>query len=191
MKRRQREAVVAALDDKLFEQGSWCGETHLQKSLYFLQELLGVPTGFDFTLYKYGPFSRPLRGELGAMRSDGFLALEPQPAPYGPKLRTTESARRQLIARWPKTLSRYEPELDFVARRLGGLGVGALERLATALWVSRELPDGDRAERAKRIHELKAHVSIEAATEALFQVESMEREVAELPDARARRPAVT
>src|ERR1044072_9312259 len=76
MRRREREAVVAALDDKLFECGSWCGETHLQKSLYFLQELLDVPTGFEYTLYKYGPFSSPLRGELGAMRSDGLLVLE-------------------------------------------------------------------------------------------------------------------
>lgn len=183
MKRRQREAVVAALDDKLFEQGSWCGETHLQKSVYFLQELLRVPTGFDYILYKYGPFSAELREELGSMRSDGFLALLPQPAPYGPKLRTTEAAERQLVVRWPKTLSRFGPQLDFVARQLGGLDVGSLERLATALWVWRELPEADDAERAARIHELKPHVSIEAATGALRRVAGMERAAAALTTA--------
>ncbi len=97
----------------------------------------------------------------------------------------------RILATCSLARSRFRPELDFVARRLGGLGVGALERLATALWVSRELPDSDRAERAKRIHELKPHVTIEAATDALLQVENMEREAAELPDARARRSAVT
>lgn len=180
MKQRQREAVVAALDDKLYESGSWCGETHLQKSVYFLQELLGVPTEFEYILYKFGPFSTELRDELGTMRSDGFLAVVPQPAPYGPKLRTTDMAERQLVGRWGKTLARYEPHLDFVAQRLGGLGVGSLERLATALWVVRELPEADDAERAARINEVKPHVSIEAATEALHRVADMEHEAREL-----------
>lgn len=180
MKRRQREAVVAALDAKLEERGSWCGETHLQKSVYFLQEMLGVPTDFDYILYKYGPFSRELRGELGAMRTDGFLDLVPQPAPYGPTLVTTEAASRQLIARWPKTLQRYDDHLEYVSEQLGGLGVGGLERLATALWVSRELPNSGEKARAERIHHLKPHVSTEEARQALKRVEEMELEVAEL-----------
>ena len=176
MKRRQREAIVAALDEKLAARDSWCGETHLQKSVYFLQEMLGVPTGFPYILYKFGPFSGELRSELGSMRSDGFLELVPQPAPYGPKLHTTPAAERQLLARWPKTIERYDDQLDFVADKLGGLGVGVLERFATALWVSRELPDADDATRALRIHELKHHVSLDDAGEALSRVAEMELE---------------
>jgi hypothetical protein len=42
LKRRQREAVIAALDDKLADHGSWCGETHLQKGVCALQDLLGT-----------------------------------------------------------------------------------------------------------------------------------------------------
>lgn len=178
MERRQREAVVAELGEKLREHGSWCGETHLQKSLYFLQELLEVPTGFDYILYKFGPFSPDLREELGRMRTDGFLDLVPQPAPYGPKLRTTEVARRQLIERWGKTLARYDAQLEYVAEHLGGLGVGSLERLATALWVSREMPDSDNDARAERINEVKPHVSIQAATEALETVAQMKEAAA-------------
>jgi hypothetical protein len=180
MKRRQREAVVAALDSRLAAEGSWCGETHLQKSVFFLQEMLGVPTGFQFILYKYGPFSDELRTELGAMRSDGFLKLVPQPAPYGPKLHTTTAAERQLVARWPRTLEHYGAELDFVAKKLGRMGVGALERMATALWVSRELGSADETARAERINELKPHVSVEQAREALRHVASMEREAVSL-----------
>jgi hypothetical protein len=176
MKRRQREAIVAALDAKLAERDSWCGETHLQKSVYFAQELLGVPTGFDYILYKFGPFSRELRGELGTMQADGFLHLVVQPAPYGPTLRVTDAARRQLIARWPKTLKRHGARLNFIADKLGGLGVGALERLATALWVWRESPEDDETALAQRMHDLKPHVSVESAREALRQVQAMETE---------------
>jgi hypothetical protein len=170
MKRRQREAIVAALDIKLEERGSWSGETHLQKSVYFLQDLLGVPTEFTYILYKYGPFSRELRNELGTMRADGFLELVPQPPPYGPTLAPTPTAERQLIARWPKTLRLYDDELNFVADKLGGLGVGELERLATALWVIREMPEDNDTARAKRINQLKPHVSVDQARSALERV---------------------
>ncbi len=176
MKKRQREAIVAALDARLQAEGSWCGETHLQKSMYFLQELLGVPTQFPYVFYKFGPFSRDLRAELGSMCADGYLELVPQPAPYGPKLHVTDAAERQLIARWPKTLARYEDRLDFVAEELGQLGVGTLERLATALWVSREMPSADVSQRARRVRALKPHVSLEHAEQAVQRVAAMGRD---------------
>lgn len=180
MKRRQREAVIAALDIRLADAGSWCGETHLQKAVYFLQQMLHVPTGYGYILYKFGPFSRDLRGELSTMRADGFLQLVPQPQPYGPTLQTTEAADRQLIKRWPKTLRRYDAHLDFVAAQLGGLGVGELERLATALWVRVEEPlDSDDAQ-AVRINEIKPHVSIDSARAAIRRIQEMETEAAQL-----------
>lgn len=180
MKRRQREALVVALDKRLDEQGSWCGETHLQKAVYFLQALLEVPLGFAYILYKYGPFSRELRGELAAMRADGFLELVPQPAPYGPTLQSTPVADEQLLSKWPKTLTTYGPAINFVAERLGGLGVGELERLATALWVIRDMPEADDPDRARRVNELKSHVSEESALDALRRVHDMERDAAGL-----------
>jgi hypothetical protein len=180
MKKRQREAIVAALDARLQAEGSWCGETHLQKSMFFLQELLEVPTQFPYVFYKFGPFSRDLRAELGSMRADGYLELVPQPAPYGPKLHVTDAAEIQLIARWPKTMARYEARLDFVAEQLGQLGVGTLERLATALWVSREMPAADVTEQARRIHALKPHVSLEHAEQAIERVAAMRRDAEQL-----------
>ncbi len=181
MSERKRAALLVALRDKLYVRGSWCGETHLQKAAYFLQELLGVPLGFRFILYKYGPFSGELRRELGSMRSDGFLELVPQPAPYGPKLHATPVAERQLMGRWPKTLGRYDNHLDFVAEKLGRLGVAPLERLATALWVWREMPGADEATRAQRINELKPHVSVDQARDALRRVSELEHEARSLP----------
>ena len=42
MNEDQRTAVTLSLMDALHQQGSWCGETHIQKALYFLQELAHV-----------------------------------------------------------------------------------------------------------------------------------------------------
>lgn len=186
MKQRQREAVLAALAEELREHDSWCGETHLQKATYLLQELLEVPLGFEHILYKYGPFDYGLRDELALMRADDLIETE-QVRGYGPRLRVTEGGERQLLKRWPKTVRRYRTRLKFVAERFGGKGVGELERLATALWVRRELPDAAVEEQARRLHAIKPHVDIEQAQEALGQVEQWERDAKKLLAVRAAR----
>jgi len=175
MKRRQREAVVLALADKLKDQESWCGETHLQKAAYFLQELAKVPLGLGFILYKHGPFSFELRDEITAMRADGLIKLQLQPYPYGPSLLTTDNGRR-LQKRWPMTLRKYADSIAFVAKQLATKGVAELERLATALYITKKHPGESVESRACRLHELKPHVSISEAQSALQDIDRMIKE---------------
>jgi uncharacterized protein YwgA len=61
MKEAQNRAILVTLIKSLRSKGSWCGETHIQKAAFFLQQLTGVPIDFDFILYKHGPFSFDLR----------------------------------------------------------------------------------------------------------------------------------
>jgi hypothetical protein len=44
----QRSAIVATLVKECRARNSFCGETMVQKSVFFLQELLDVPLEFDF-----------------------------------------------------------------------------------------------------------------------------------------------
>ncbi len=176
MNRLQRAAIVLSLIEKLREKGSWCGETHIQKSIYFLQELAGGAPGYDFILYKHGPFSFDLRDELTACRADGLLDLYVNPVPYGPSLYPTV-AGKSLIERYPKTVGECKAMIDLVAETLAGKGVAALERLATALYVSRHkeqfrIKDGIEAI-ARKINELKPHVNVEDATSALTEIETI------------------
>ena len=69
MERLQRAAVLLSLIEQLKDRGSWCGDTHIQKTTYFLQELLKVPLGFEFILYKHGPYSFDLEDEITALRA--------------------------------------------------------------------------------------------------------------------------
>ncbi len=172
MTRLQRTAVLTRLVERLREQGSWCGETHLQKSAYFLQELLRVPIGCSFVLYMYGPFSFDLSGELSSMCADGLLKLEVQPVPYGPKIATTAEAKA-FQERFPKTLQRYHPQIEFVANNLGCKRVSELERLATALYVTREHPDAPLDKRTERVRQLKPHVPTELARKAVEDVDAI------------------
>lgn len=174
MERLQRAAIVLALVEKLRNSGDWCGETHIQKTTYFLQELLKVPLSFDFILYKHGPFSFDLSDEIFAMRADHILTLQPQPYPYGPSIISGEGSQA-LKDRFSKTLLKYEGQLEFITKKLSGKTVSDLERLATALFVTFEQQANNQT-RAKKINELKPHIPIEQALEAVETVNLIEKE---------------
>jgi hypothetical protein len=170
MENLERDVVIAELVEKLREHGSWCGETHVQKAMYFVQDLTDVPSGFEFILYKHGPFSFDLRDEITAMRADLLLELEVRSPNYGPSLKTTETARRW-CRRHQDSVNRARPAVEFVAAHFGERNVADLERLGTALYVLRKLGDArDPGELARHIVELKPHVELSQAREAVETV---------------------
>ncbi len=174
----QRASILLALNQELRKAGSWAGETHMQKATYFLQELLRVPLGFEFILYKHGPFSFDLRDELTAMRAHGFLRLEPQ-YPYGPSLLPGEKSE-MLQQEHQKAIEGYRPVIDFVSQKLGNKDVAGLERIATALYVTLDgsVPSADRA---RKITELKPHISSAEAAAAVAEIAGVVEEAPILP----------
>lgn len=168
MGRMKNAALITKLVEQLREQGSWCGETHIQKTTYFLQNLLDVPLGFDFILYKHGPFSFGLRDELTALRADGLLTLEHDDR-YSPRIASTERGR-SIRDRFPNTLAKYEGSISFVAKKLGAKGVVQLERLGTALYVKLQ-EDCAPGEQVARIKDLKPHIAAPEARQAVKEVD--------------------
>jgi len=167
----QRQAVLLALIRDLRAVGSWCGETHMQKAVYFLQSLRRVPLGFTFVLYKHGPFSFDLRDELTSMVADGFLELRAQ-WPYGPSLYPTDISE-ELRRSFPRTLHKYEIDIEFVSEVLGDRNVNELEKLATALYVYSEYANDSQQKRARILHQLKPHIPVQDALDAVRQVEGL------------------
>jgi hypothetical protein len=167
MKPFEQAAVLLRLAEALKERGSWGGETHVQKSGYFLQELLGVPTGFEFILYKHGPFSFDLRSTLTMMEAEDLIAWEPR-RPFGPTLvRGTDAD--YLDRYYALVGERYSRQIDFVADRLADKRVRELEKFATALFVTQK--GSDPSKRAARIVELKPHIAMTDALEAVQTVD--------------------
>lgn len=169
MKRLERDAIILTLVEELSRRGSWCGETHVQKAMYFLQEMVDVPTGFEFILYKHGPFSFDLRDELTAMRADRMVDLKFLHPCYGPSLEPAASAPKVLdLGRGAVVDARCA--IEFVAERFGDRPVTELERLGTALYVARKLPGRAPAEQAEEIVRLKPHITPVEAERALATV---------------------
>jgi hypothetical protein len=172
------------------------GRTRFQKIAYFATAL-GIPTGLTYRRSSYGPFAEELKGNvLTKLVNNGLIKEESQgwmfilrtgPAckdallqyqtrdPYGPSLFPTEESQEFLL-QYPETLKNYAKEIQFVAEKIGTLGVAELERLATALYVTFN-ENGQRTSREDRITELKPHIKIDEAREAVKNVDAIRREV--------------
>lgn len=174
MDRLRRAATLTRLIEELRDRGSWCGETHVQKAAYFLQQLMKVPLGLDFILYKHGPFSFDLRDELTALRADGLIVLEPQ-WPYGPQIGLTDGSD-YIQKLFPNTLKKYARSISFTAEKLGGKNVAELERLATALYVTNRRGAALAEERAEEMTRLKPHIPLENAMAAVEAVDRLSEE---------------
>jgi hypothetical protein len=172
MKQSRRVALLILLNRKMRERGSWCGETHIQKAAFFLQEMLGVDLGYEFVLYKHGPFSFELRDELVSMQADQLLELVPRAQGYGPTYSPTEFSE-EFLERFPQTISRHLEEVEFVAGELGDKGVVELEKLATAFFITKRGPARDVERRSQRLIELKPHISLADARRATDQVDRL------------------
>lgn len=181
MSENKQRALVCALADNLNRNGSWCGETHLQKAVYVAKRWLEVPefTDYEFILYMYGPFSFDLKEELREMRAEGWMRAHFRGGPaYGPTLLPGEQA-----GELPKSRER---EFDFIAQQFGGKDVVDLERLTTALLATERLgrnksvSERSRQLRAWKLHftESEALRAVQSADEMLKRIDEFRKEAA-------------
>lgn len=177
MKKEERTAILIALSERLKKEGSWCGETHLQKTMYVMKELLGVPIGLDFVLYKHGPFSFDLQDELSELRGDELLTVVPTSYQYGSSLKPTERGLRY-SAEFHELVRKFDSEIQFVSKHLGRCRVAELEKIATALYVTVELgAEKAASERAARITQYKPHIKDEEALAAVQELDQLSQEL--------------
>jgi uncharacterized protein YwgA len=180
MERLKKAALLTTLAQKLREKSSWCGETHIQKATYFLQELLKVPMEFEFILYKHGPYSFDLHEELSALIVDELFDLQPQPTPYGPKLVPTKLSAR-LKENYSRTIEEYHNQIEFIASTLGNMRVAKLESLATSFYVTqKESPGASIEKRAKLVLDLKSHLALSEIKESVQELDEIIRQAQEL-----------
>lgn len=161
-------AILGRIVERVEATGRFCGETLLQKSAYFLKEMFGAPISAPFRIYYYGPFSFDLRDTLGTM--EALEIVQTAPHEWGATYRIGKRYP-QIQQQFRRTLETIEPHLQWVERELVPLGVKDLEPLATALFLRRESPNASRDELAGRLHEIKPHVSVDAARTAIGKVE--------------------
>lgn len=160
---KERRSLMCKLINMMREKGSWAGETHIQKTVMFLQELMRVPLCYRFVIYKHGPYSFDLHRELGEMVSRRQIDIELRYPGYGPSFR---------LGRWGEknvgiSTDDYDDAIFFVSERLSTKNARELESLSTAFFLKEENPDWGDARLAEQMLKIKPHITADQAYSAI------------------------
>lgn len=136
------------------------GRTAIVKLLYLLQEVRGLPLGYDFRLYTYGPFDSEVLNDLETAQS--FQALHVKtvcyPSGYGYEVRAGAKAEsvKESVKDW---LAQHDSALEWAGIRFSGRSASELELIATIVYVAREFQQQakscDVADVIRRVREVK------------------------------------
>jgi hypothetical protein len=117
------------------------GRTALMKLAYLLQTEKGLPLGYDFGLYTYGPFDRDVLNDLGMAEALGAVKSElvtfPSGSGYGYEF--IPGVNREYVRRNAGgTLGGYEAAIRWALEEFGGRSAAELELLTTIIYADRE-----------------------------------------------------
>ena len=148
----------------LAEKSPRLGRTAFMKLCYFLQTLRGVPLGYRFRLYSYGPFDSSVLSDLATVEDLGGLHSDVvfYPSGYGYEFMASEKSAA-IQAPSAAFLNHWEADIDWVIQQFAKLGSADLELLSTIIYVDREFK-GARQKLTldgivQRVHEVKPHFS--------------------------------
>src|SRR3990170_4034222 len=71
MSESERLRLLSLVVRLLNQSGSWTGRTHIQKLVYFAQQLLGIAPEYEFVLYQRGPYCFQLDSDVRPARAAG------------------------------------------------------------------------------------------------------------------------
>ncbi|MGO9862979.1 MAG: hypothetical protein ACLPLR_05160 [Terriglobales bacterium] len=120
-----RTAVIVEL---VQEAQARLGKTQVQKLVYFAQQC-GVPLGYEYEIYHYGPYSFELSHDLGSLDSLGILNVDNDPSGFGFDISAGKFAERFKVE--PK----YQKKIEMVADQFGLNTPAQLEVKATIHFV--------------------------------------------------------
>lgn len=162
--------LIGGIVKTLQDMGSWCGETHIQKTSYIAKHIERVPFESDFILYKHGPFSFDLNSSLNSMRSQKLLNVTPQQ--FGSTYSVDVDLWNVIDHASGDTFERFRAQIEEACRPLARKKVAELERIVTAVYVYINFYNGDVDIMAKKLVTLKPHISPREAYAAFQEAES-------------------
>lgn len=155
-----RLAVITELASRT--PGGHVGRTALMKFCYLLQTVRGVPLGYRFTLYSYGPFDSSVLSDLST--AEALRAVQSNltfyPGGYGYQISKGESGD-SILRNCAQFLEEYRKDIDWVLEQFGSHRSADLELESTIVYVDREA--AKKAEwlsvdqLAQRVRDVKPH----------------------------------
>jgi uncharacterized protein len=153
------------------------GRTALMKYVYFLQTLRGLPLGYSFSMYSYGPFDPAVLSDLDSAQALNIVKSEPVQFAGGYGYRIKPGPRAALAKEEAGSLlAEHKADFEWLFSSLGHLNSAELELISTIVYVDQELLQSAQQistqEMVTRLQEIKPHFDrerIEAFVEDLLQ----------------------
>lgn len=154
--------LIAELADQLKNRSPKFGKTILQKLVYIIQEIYGVPCDYNYILYNYGPYSSELANDLSY-----FTLLE--------GVNVEWSGKGYEISPSAKTEHFKERANDFLAKNkdvilktienFGSMSAKELELRSTIIFVDKQITNLDEEQKkdmiVNKVSEIKPHFTVE------------------------------
>lgn len=142
------------------------GRTALMKYMYFLQAVRGVPLGYSFSMYSYGPFDSAVLADLSSGETLNIVDVTPVEFSGGYGYRIRSGGRAEVAKNnAAQFLSKYSKDLDWLFSTFGNLNSAELELASTIVYVDRELLELRQHAPidvvTQRVHDIKPHFTRE------------------------------
>jgi hypothetical protein len=139
------------------------GRTALMKCLYLLQTIRGVPLGYHFRLYTYGPFDSDVLGDLSLAERLGAVESELLRYQGGHRYELRGGIKAEpIIAHGRNYLSEHQAEIDWILQTFAGRSARDLEIASTLVFTDRSANErGSRLtldELVRKVREVKPHL---------------------------------
>jgi hypothetical protein len=135
MERRElKRQLPLELARRLEGKSSQFGKTVFMKLAYLLQELYGVPLGYRFSLYTYGPYSAEVLADLEYAKLRKQVEVEYLGDPQG-GFRITPSQKASGSYGQSEPIANYKHELNELVVHFGSFNARELELRTTSIFL--------------------------------------------------------
>lgn len=142
--------------------GHSLGRTQVMKLFYFLQELKGIPLGYDFRLFNYGPYDSEVLSDLSSACGQDTIVEKSFIYNRGYGYDITPGVNADKVC---QSLENDDPELvqkvEEVIQEFGAFTASELELRSTILFVDREFAGVSQGVSSdalvERVRQIKPH----------------------------------
>jgi uncharacterized protein len=170
---RLRLAVLSTL---VKESPKTPGRTALMKFAFLLQTIRGVPLGYRFELYNYGPYNSTVLGDISQAITLRAIKSKPDPSGYGYEFTSKDKGHSALRSMVSSTLEKYDKDIKWVLKEFGNKSASQLELISTIVFADQEMRRKrqplSNVELSRRVKQIKPHFTdgtIKATINELLQ----------------------
>ena len=170
MRKTANEFDRVGVVTRLAELNPRMGRTALVKYAYLLQEVKGVPLGYDFGLFSYGPYDSEVLATNSYAKVLQAVMEQPVEFPAGlikNELRQGANAE-EILKEAKEFLADHDDSIKWVVDNFRRYNAGEMELIGTMVFADREANDRDeklsQEELIKTVLEIKPHFTLSQAS---------------------------